>query len=439
MGKLADSGQVNRRGFLQSAGLAIGGAAVGAGIGFGTARAVDDDDSTQPGTGGGEPIKVGSVFPLTGAYAGDGKAMEQGATLAIEELNDAGGLLGRQINHVVLDAGDFAPERVAANFERLINQDDVSAILNGFILVTGPEYDIVAQAQIPYLHLNAQAVDTEKYLSDTDKYGTSFMCGPSEQGYSTSLAALLEGLVSEGTWEPATRNLAIIQSDFSFSINVADGLRDALSDSEWNVVVEEQYKSPLSQWGPIISKVRDTNPAAVAFTSPIPQDQATFLRQYTDRGDTLVYGQFAPSVPGFYDLVGEAGDGVVWAVNAGVLPDPIGDEFTKKYTERWDESPGFSFGGVVYDIFNMWANAVGLSGNERDGERIAGVLEKTTLRGVAGGYHFTDEHAVAPYPADVPDPSLGLPNLFFQIQPGGESRIISPDPYTQTPFRVQFT
>ena len=75
-----------------------------------------------------EPIKVGAPLCLTGPYAGDGLGYWRGIKMAVDELNDAGGLLGRSLKIFKFDTQDFAPERVMQAADQLVGNDKVDTI-----------------------------------------------------------------------------------------------------------------------------------------------------------------------------------------------------------------------------------------------------------------------------------------------------------------------
>src|ERR1700737_4567526 len=75
-----------------------------------------------------EPLKIGMVAPLTGPAAEVGRYQTQGAKLAAEEVNKAGGVLGRQIELVIEDDQATNPGIVLA-FSKLAGDNDVPAFI----------------------------------------------------------------------------------------------------------------------------------------------------------------------------------------------------------------------------------------------------------------------------------------------------------------------
>jgi urea transport system substrate-binding protein len=76
---------------------------------------------------GGQPIKVGVLQSMTGTMASSGSAVIDATLLAIDEINQSGGLLGRPVEALVRD-GSSTPEIFAREAERLISEDHVSVI-----------------------------------------------------------------------------------------------------------------------------------------------------------------------------------------------------------------------------------------------------------------------------------------------------------------------
>ena len=88
-----------------------------------------------------DPIKIGMVIPLTGSIAESGKYGIQGAKLAIEEINKAGGVLGRPLELVIEDDQSANPSTILA-FNKLAGDNDIVAFL-------GPTRSTQIQAMSP--------------------------------------------------------------------------------------------------------------------------------------------------------------------------------------------------------------------------------------------------------------------------------------------------
>ncbi|MFB6256077.1 MAG: ABC transporter substrate-binding protein, partial [Haloplanus sp.] len=91
---------------------------------------MEDSESTATETegdmeGGGEPISLGSLFPITGTNSAYGGGHQRAFNLAVEEINGSGGVLGgRQINPINRDT-EGSPSRAAQKFRTMINQEGI--------------------------------------------------------------------------------------------------------------------------------------------------------------------------------------------------------------------------------------------------------------------------------------------------------------------------
>ena len=78
-----------------------------------------------------EPIKIGVTQPLTGAFAASGNYVAQGAKIAEEDINKAGGVLGRKIELIVED-NKSNPTEAVATAEKLTQKDKVPVMMGAW-------------------------------------------------------------------------------------------------------------------------------------------------------------------------------------------------------------------------------------------------------------------------------------------------------------------
>src|SRR5690606_38657771 len=116
-----------------------------------TSSAAGDTATSAPadtGCDASDPLKIGVSNTLSGPSAEIGKITQQGFDLAAEELNDAGGVLGRCVELVVKDDGG-EPTKAAQVVRELIDQEGVEAILGPFLSsAMGATMEITTQAEM---------------------------------------------------------------------------------------------------------------------------------------------------------------------------------------------------------------------------------------------------------------------------------------------------
>jgi branched-chain amino acid transport system substrate-binding protein len=113
----------------------------------------------------GEPIKVGAYFPLTGGSAALGQALRNGAHLAAEEIDAAGGVLGRKL--VLVDADDEAkPERGAQLVKHLVEDEHVVAVVGpGNTGVANASTQTANERKIPHVVPSATGNDVNELFA----------------------------------------------------------------------------------------------------------------------------------------------------------------------------------------------------------------------------------------------------------------------------------
>src|SRR5690606_15210907 len=107
-----------------TAGLAAIGAA-------GTLASLNREARAQAGE-----IAVGAALPLTGWAAADGIEYQRGFTMACDDVNALGGVLGRTLNPVVEDTSAMGAENTVQAMQRRIDRHSVHAIVNGYNIGT---------------------------------------------------------------------------------------------------------------------------------------------------------------------------------------------------------------------------------------------------------------------------------------------------------------
>jgi branched-chain amino acid transport system substrate-binding protein len=458
----AEGGRVSRRKFLGGvAGAGLGGLAI-AGIlaacggndeeGAAPAPAPPGEEpapTTAPGQTAADtsqPIVIGSAYPVINA-ASDAEQMERGSGLAIEEVNNAGGVAGRTIEHEIVDMNSFDAESVSSGMNDLVSKE-VDAVIFGYHNVFDPN-DILAAYGAPFLNASTSIDQVTRLKADPEKYKNIFQADPSEVPYGLGFPPFLEALVAQGLFSPPAKTIYIIEGDIPYGQQISKSCQEAAPELGWEVVGVDPVDTaggtaPVADWTPFISKVKDSSAAVTFNTHWNPADHAAFMKAWAaDPGDSFVYLQYGASVPAFLELAGDAANGAVWATVLGTMNDVIGLPFQERYQAKWNAPAGFSNAGTGYDEVYMLAHTWGITGDPRNFEANGVELKRNIYRGVSGGYWFNSEEAnfCLCYPVEQPDPGLGNPHLFFQILPDDSGKlahtIIQPAPYVQSPYVQQ--
>jgi branched-chain amino acid transport system substrate-binding protein len=418
---------INGMGAATFSGVVAGGAA-----GFFGGRS----STSQAATGvKGKPITVGVLAPVTGASAGDGQEMVRGLRLGAARMNAGGGVGGRPVQISLLDAKDQPPDVMTAAMRNFASAH-VAAVFAPFVTYTNVDLAIIGPTKIPTIHVNTFQGNVDFAVKHGFK--NIFQGCPSEIWYAHGFTAVLDSLIKAGTYKPRSHTVSIVTSNDAYSTSIAQTLRNDLGKLGWNVVSYDSYTVPQSDWGGVLTRIRAKNPDLIFFSSYFPGDEASFIKQFAQAPTkSLVYQQYAPSVPEYRQLSGAASNGVLWATTTGsILSDQIGSSFRDAYVKAYHQQPGLANAGGQFDVIQLWGQAAAMAPDPFDYDAVTQNIANMTYRGVNGSYKMgPTAQTCLPYPAYFKDPSVGMHLLTYQIQ-DGKQVIISPEPYTTGTYQA---
>ena len=375
------------------------------------------------------PLRIGSVLPLTGPAWADGLERHRGAELAVAQLNAAGGIGGRPVEHVLASADFFEPGKVLSAVRSLVDLE-VDAIITSYASADCPEVlELVADFGQPFLHTATFEQQVQLVREDRGRYGMVFQTCPSETHYGVGLIRLLDQLQAAGLWQPRNRRLVSLELD-THSTRTANELFFAAADaSGWEVADVVPVPTADPDWRALVERSNGHDPAVVIATHYVAESLAAFQRAFREHGNgALVYGVYGPSIPAFAAQARDAAEGMIWSTVTGTYDDAFGRAFRRDFERLHGAPPGLSQAGAAYDQVRLLSAAWASVPAGRVGE-VLGFLRSTVYRGVNGVYYLGDSGQTAlSYPDVTPDPSLGQAHTVFQVQ-NGQSRLLGPAPY----------
>lgn len=394
----------------------------------------------------GAVIPVGQAAPLTDFAAADGVEFQNGLTLACEEINALGGILGRPLEPHFEDTKQMGDATNVQAVQRLIDRHAVHAVINGYNIGSGGAIqDVIADSGIIYVHYDTTIGHNNLIKSDPGKYFGSFMGDPPEYWYGPGFLKFVQGLEETGQYKRANNKMAVILSAGVYAANIANAVKEQAASYGWEISLFETVSVPISEWGPTLAKIRQDPPAVICVTHFLPADLAQFMVQFAPNPTgSLIYMQYGPSIPAFRDIGKEATNGVLYATVVGALQDEIGTAFETRYKAKFGANAGHNSGAQSYDGCHVWATAAALAGgsgepgNDAQNRKIADRMRAMIWRGVTGVTRFEAEgQAAYTYPTQVKDSSLGMPHQFLQIQDHTKGGLlVAPAPYQTAKFML---
>ncbi|MEZ5665978.1 MAG: ABC transporter substrate-binding protein [Alphaproteobacteria bacterium] len=399
------------------------------------------------GRAGESVIPIGSMVPLSGPSAADGREFRNGLTLAVEEINRDGGVLGRPIRPVFVDSGSQSAEEVVRATRVLIEEHGVHAIINGYNI--GPqnsEYEPIADAGIIYIHHNTLLQHHDTVMSNPERYFGCFMGDPAEYWYGQGFIKFISWLRDSGQWQPRNSRIAIISGAKPYSIVIANAMASASAQFGWTLTYGPRVvKAPTADWRPILDEIRALDPAVLANTHFYAGDLANFHLQFMERPiPSLLYLQYGALHRTFTDIVGDKGKGVIVGTVIGLPRDELGRQFARRYMERFGANATPEVGCQPYTSMHHYAIAAAMAGGSgapgafEANRRVAARLKSTIYRSVSGTVRYhRDWQSAVPYPDAEHDPSMGLPHLFYQVRGADQQRaLVAPEPYVDARFEL---
>jgi branched-chain amino acid transport system substrate-binding protein len=215
-------------------------------------------------------VKVAVIAPISGPWARQGQLIQMGAEMAVDEINQKGGIKalgGARLKLIVADAGDSA-EKAKNAAQRLTAQEPdlvggTGAWLSTFTLAVT---EVTERAQIPWLTLSYADNITDRGF----KY--VFQTSPVASVQSTGAVPALLELAQVATGQ-APKTAGIIGDNSASPVFFLKPLREGgLEKMGIKVVMDETYTPPLSDATPLIQKVRSTRPEVLLFISSTISD-----------------------------------------------------------------------------------------------------------------------------------------------------------------------
>ena len=337
MNHIPASRPVRRR----TAALASGGAAlmlVASACGGGSGGGGDAADSSGP-------IAVGSILDETGALNIYGIAMSHATDLAIKDINDNGGVLGRQLELTSYDAqSDNA--KYSQYAAQLGQRDQVSVIMGGITSASREAIRPVAdRLGIPYFY-NEQY---EGGVCDKNTFLTGVV--PSQQ-----LAALIPYAVENyGT------NLYVVAADYNFGRISADWVAQYAEEAGAQVVGTEFIPLESSDFGSVINNLQSAQPDVVV-SLLVGGNHIAFYRQFASTGLSdqmpIVSSTFGLGNEQVVLSPAEAKGITVAYPYVQEVENPANEEFVAAWQEAYGDEPVTDSAVAVWNGWHLWAEAV---------------------------------------------------------------------------------
>ncbi|MEU8175770.1 ABC transporter substrate-binding protein [Microbispora hainanensis] len=401
---------------------------------IGALSACSSNSASSSASGdGAKEIEIGLLAPLTGPSAADGLGMKQGAELAIKQLNEAGGVRGHTFKLNAQDVQGQSNDAVTKGVQALVDDDNVKAVVTGYASTSNFEIDEFAAAGKPYLIGGNTAQTAEIVAKNPSKYPTIWSISPSYDAYGTEPVHLAEVWAEKGLWRPRHKSVFLVRSDNPYSENIADGLVKTFQSEGWTIAGQEKVPfGPVNDWGTVIAKIRKADPDFIINTDYQVSNEASFMQQFLQNPTkSLVFLQYGPNQPQFFELVKSQADGVLFNNLAGMIPSST-YEPAVQLEKDWKAAYGTDVdpqGVMTYVGIKLYAEALSKVGDPDDTAAIGDYIGKSDSQQANGRVVFDP----ATHLAKQGDDYVPLQSFQFQDE---KKVLVAPEAYKDGEFRL---
>ena len=323
------------------------------------------DDAGKVAKGDGT-LTVGSLLPSTGDLAFLGPPEFAGVDLAVKDINEAGGVLGKDVVATKADSGDGTPKIAPGSVDKLLGANVDTIIGAASSSVSLSVIDKIINAGVVHF----SPANTSTAFDTYDDKGMYFRTAPSD---------VLQGnVLGNLVLQDGAKSVAILARQEAYGEALADNVEKTIKDQGGNVAAKVLYSVDATSYTSEIQKIKDAKPDAIVLisfneaTKIIPGFESAGIgpqdvQTYFVDGNTADYSKDFPK-------------GTLEGIKATYPGAELKDDFKKRMLEVDPKLKDFTYGPESYDATVMSALAAEAAKND-SGEAIASELVNVSRDG----------------------------------------------------------
>ena len=331
------------------------------------------------GCGGSEEsneIPIAVVGPVTGQYASFGQQMKNGGEMAVDDINEAGGVLGKKLDFTM---GDDAcdPKQAVAVANQITGQ--------GVALVAGhycsgssiPASQVYGESDMVQISPASTNPDFTDKRSASNIYR---VCGRDDQqgGVAGKYLATHYG----------DKNIAIIHDKTAYGKGFADEVKKALNEAGKEEVLYEAISAGEKDYSALVSKLKQAA-VDVVFLGGYHTEAGLIVRQMRDQGmNTILMGGDALITQEYWSITGPAGEGTLMTFSPDPRKNPAAADVVKRFKDKGVEPEGYVL--YTYAAIQAWKQAVEKAGSTAAAD-VVKALNENEFDTVIGKFKFNEK------------------------------------------------
>ena len=325
-------------------------------------------------------IKIGFIGPLTGDAVIYGEPVRDAVSLAVEEINDKGGVDGKRLE-VIYEDGKCAGKDSATAAQKLINIDKVKVIIGG--LCSGETLGAAPVAEDAKIILFSPGSGSPDITNAGDYIFRNF---PSDSSSGKKMA--------EVAVEKNFKNVALLVENTDYAQAIKRVFVNRFNELGGKIIIDESFSSDDNDLRTQITKIKSTNPNAIYLVPQTPQKAEIAIKQMEELGvDVQILSNELINSELVLKNVGSLIEGAIYAEPAFDENKFLAKELLNKYKEKYGSlGKGLPpvYIATAYDSVYIFKELIEDEGY--DAEKIKSALYQIKNRDVTAGKLTIDQN-----------------------------------------------
>ncbi len=370
-----------------------------------------------------DTITLGSAVSLTGNYSTNGEHTQRGYDLAVNKINEAGGIkIGDKTYKLEIKYYDdeSTPARGAELAERLVKQDGVNLILgpygSGLTKAVAP---VTEELQVPMVEANGAS---RSLFTNGWKYIFATL-STSEQYLASAITLAAENAEALGK-KPEDIKVAVVVENDPFSADIRAGVVEDMEKYGMKLVIDDQFPRELNDMSATLTKIKALKPD-VLIVSGHSKGATTAIRQLSEQKVSVPV--LAMTHCDSADIIGNFGDAAEytlcatqWAPSLAYKDDLFGSaaDYAKTFEDKFGYAPPYQAAESSAAV-QVFADAIQRAGST-DPKALRDALAATDIETFYGKIKFDDTGK-----------NIAKPMALYQVL-DGEFKIVAPADVAET-------